>query len=265
MTSEQFQQMIPEYLSGRLKSADHALFEAQLSRNPELRIELAELRSTWQTLGLLPEEQPSPALRARFYQRLNEIKNSRSRPFAGTYAWWKPGLSGLVRQATVVLALFCLGIYVGRVSMSGHPSNDESAKLQNQVQSLQQTVALSLLDRQSANSRLEGISWSSRVSRPDTDLITALVSALNHDPNTNVRLASLDALEKFSGDATVRQALVTSIPLQDSPLVQIALIDALVQLRDNGAAGEFRKLSGDSQANAAVRERAKWGLQRLSF
>ena len=265
MTSEEFHHMIPEYLSGRLTFAQRASFEAQLNQSPELRIEVEELRATWQGLGLLGEEQPSAALRARFYQRLNDLNNGRSRPIMGGYAWWKPGLAGLVWQSTIVLALFCLGMYVGRVSMSGHNSPEEAARLQSQVQSLQQTVALSLLDRQSATSRLEGISWSSRVARPDGDLLSALVSTLNHDPNTNVRLASLDALEKFSGEPTVRKALVNSLPVQDSPLVQIALIDALVQLRDHGAAGEFRKLTDDTEVNASVRQRAQWGLHRLSF
>jgi HEAT repeat protein len=121
------------------------------------------------------------------------------------------------------------------------------------------------MDRQSANSRLEGISWISRVEKPDGDLVSALLTALNRDPNTNVRLAALDALEKFAGEPAVRKALVDALSRQDSPLVQIALIDALVHIRDNAAAGELRKLSSDTDANAAVRQRAQWGLQRLNF
>lgn len=265
MTSEEFQQTLPDYLAGRLEPADKARFEESLSHEPELRIELEELRAAWHGMGLLPQEQPSAAMRARFYQRLNDLSSGRGRAISGGYAWWKPGLSGLVRQVTIVLALFCLGIYVGRVSMSGRSSPSDSAQLQNQVQTLQRTVALSLLDRQSATSRLEGIEWSSRVARPDDDLLAALIHTLNSDPNTNVRLASLEALEKFSTEPKVRGALVSSISTQDSPLVQIALIDALVQIRDRSAAGEFRKLTTDRDANAAVRQRAEWGLKSLSF
>ncbi|HEX4227680.1 MAG TPA: HEAT repeat domain-containing protein [Bryobacteraceae bacterium] len=265
MTSEEFRYRIPEYLSGRLMPSERTSFEEQLNQSPELRVEMEELRQTWLGLGLLGDEQPSAALRARFYQRLNDLNSGRSRPLTGGYAWWKPGLAGLVRQITIVLALFCLGMYVGRVSVSGHNSSADSAQLASQVQSLQQTVALSLMDRQSPASRLEGISWSSRVARPDNDLLSALVNTLNHDQNTNVRLASLDALEEFSNDPTVRRALVNSISLQDSPLVQIALIDALVQMRDNTAAGAFRKLTSNSEVNAEVRQRAQWGLHSLSF
>jgi HEAT repeat protein len=145
------------------------------------------------------------------------------------------------------------------------PGTQEVKRLDTEVQTLRQTVALSLLERQSATSRLEGISWSSRVEHPDNDLVSALLSTLNSDPNINVRLSALDAVEKFSSDPAVRKSLVESIPRQDSPLVQIALIDAVVHMRDNTAATELRKLTGDQEVNAAVRQRAQWGLQKLTY
>jgi HEAT repeat protein len=47
--------------------------------------------------------------------------------------------------------------------------------------------------------------------------------------------------------------------------VQIALIDALVHIRDNAATGELRKISSNEEVNASVRQRAQWGLQRLNY
>lgn len=263
MTSEEFQQLIPGFLSGQLSVADKELFEAQLSKDPDFRIEVAELRSTWEDLGLIPEEQPSSAVRARFYQKLNDINQGRARPLTGGFAWWKPGLSGLVRQAAVAVVLFGLGLYVGRSNLSGPASKNEMAQLHGQVQDLRRTVALSLLERQSPTSRLEGVSWSTQVERPDPELLSALSETLNHDSNVNVRLSALDALEKFSGEAAVRKTLVNAIRQQDSPLVQIALIDALVHIRDDSAAGELKKLTSDNGVNATVQQRARWGLEKL--
>lgn len=265
MTFEEIRLLIPQYLSGQLKPEERAIFEARLNASPELLIEMEELRSLWDELASIPEERPSEALRARFYQKLNAITGERRRISDGGFAWWKSGLQGLVRQSAIVIAVFALGLFVGRARFPGSTSTQDVKRLDTEVQTLRQTVALSLLDRQSATSRLEGISWSSRVARPDTDLVSALLSTLNHDPNINVRLAALDAVEKFSGDPNVRSALVGSIPQQDSPLVQIALIDAIVHMRNNAAAGELRKLSGDAAVNAAVRQRAQWGLQKLTY
>ena len=268
MTSEEIRSLIPQYLAGQLTAVEKDFFEGELKVNEELRQELEELRALWNELGTLPEEQPSPALRARFYQKLNDVQYGRSRPVMGGFAWWKPGLAGLVRQVTIALAVFSLGLFAGRATLGGHntaSSQEEVKRLDTEVQGLRQTVALSLLERQSATSRLEGISWTSRVARPDPDLAGALLNVLDNDPNTNVRLAALDALGRFTDDAKVRKALVDAIPLQDSPLVQIALIDAMVHLRDNSAAKQLRKLSGDTDINSAVRQRAAWGLQKLTY
>lgn len=269
MTPEELRQLIPEYLAGRLAAADSEVFETELRKNAELQIETEELRSAWRGLGLIPAPQPSAAMRARFYQRLHDLQNGRAPAVRGGFAWWKPGLSGLVRQIAIVLALFCAGLYAGRLSVglgarSAAPSGD-TAQLQAQIQSLRETVALSLIDRQSPASRLQAVSWGSQVEHPDSDLLSALISTLERDPNTNVRLAALDALEKFSNEAPVRQAMVNALAHQDSPLVQIALIDALVHIRETAAAGEFRKLSTEADANAAVRQRAQWALQTLKF
>lgn len=262
MTFEEIRVLIPQYLSGQLTASEHALFEAKLSESAELRRELEEFRSIWEGLGRIAEEEPSPAMRARFYQRLNAIERGRDRNAQGWFSWWTPARA---LQAIAALGIFFAGIYVGRLNESKPVTAGEVAQLRAQVQGLHETVALSLLERQSAASRLEGISWGSRVEQPDQELLSALVTALNRDPNTNVRLASLDALEKFSGDGGVRKALVASLSVQDSPLVQIALIDALVHVHANTAAAQLRKLTTDQELNAAVRQRAQWGLEKLTY
>ncbi|MBV8553748.1 MAG: HEAT repeat domain-containing protein [Acidobacteriaceae bacterium] len=262
MNPEDYRLLIPQYLSGQLGPAETELFEAQLTASPELWMEVEELRSLWEGLGQMPQKQPSAALRFRFYQRLNAIDAKNRRAVRNKASWWQ---LGPLPQLAFGLALFVLGTYVGRVSLNSGVRPEEMAQMRSQVQSLREMVALSLLDRQSATSRLEGVSWGSRVERPDRELMSALVTALNHDPNVNVRLSSLDALEKFTNEASVRKALLDSIPLQDSPLVQIALIDVLVHIRDGAAAVELRRLSQDAEVNASVRQRAQWGLERLGL
>jgi HEAT repeat protein len=262
MTFEEIRLLIPQYLSGQLTPSDQDLFETQLSQNAELRAETEELRTLWNQLGLLSEEQPSVAMRARFYQRLNALQRHRDlHPGTKSVPW----RLGLWQQVAAALGVFLLGLFVGRFPTGGSVPANEVAQLRSQVQSLHETVALSLLDRQSAASRLEGVAWSSRIQQPDGELLSALITTLNRDPNINVRLASLDALEKFAGNGTVRKALVDSLYAQNSPLVQIALIDALVHMRDTEAAKPLQKLSRDNAVNVTVRQRAEWGLEKLSF
>ena len=187
------------------------------------------------------------------------MQRHRDFPAAKQPAPWRFAVWG---QVAAALGIFLLGLFTGHVNVERH---DEVAQLRTQVQSLRETVALSLLDRQSAASRLEGVSWGREVQQPDSELLSALIATLNRDPNTNVRLAALDVLEKFNGNETIRKALVNSLYVQNSPLVQIALIDALVHRRDPEAAQPLRKLSGDAAVNVAVRQRAQWGLGKLNF
>lgn len=261
MTSEEFRLLIPQYLADQLTIDQLGAFEAQMAASTELQNEVEELRWLWNGLGLLPEPAPSPALRARFYQRLNSVGRERANPVASLSKWLHSWMPQLVFGA----AVFLVGIYVGHIRDSGRAQTEELTQMRSEVQNLRQMVALSLLERQSATSRLEGVAWTDQIQRPDSRMMNALITTLNHDPNVNVRLSSLDALTRFSDETVVRRALVDSVSSQDSPLVQIALIDELVQMRENNAARELRALAENAAANSSVRQRAQWGLTKLGY
>ena len=246
MTLDEFRLLIPEYLAGRLSGAEKLACDEFARVNPEARLELAELGGVWDELGAIEEEQPSAALRSKFYKKLYAVEKPKR-----TFNWM---------QMAAAIALFVVGAAAGRWK-----PDSEVAQMRGEMRSLHETVALSLLEQESATSRLQGVEWSSRVEKPDDELRTALVRTLNEDPNVNVRLASLDALEKFSDEPAVRKSLVASIGRQDSPLVQIALIDAVVHMHDRAAGMQLKQVTVDSAMNAAVRQRAQWGLQKLGL
>jgi hypothetical protein len=77
-------------------------------------------------------------------------------------------------------------------------------------------------------------------------------------------LAAVDALDRFAGYPAVRRDLVKSLPRQDSPLVQISLIDLLVQLHERQSIDVLKQLINDASQDPQVRARAQWGLQNLS-
>lgn len=128
---------------------------------------------------------------------------------------------------------------------------------------MQQLVALSLLQQQSASERLKGVNWSYRVAPADPKVVSALVRTVEQDSSVNVRLAAVDALQKFSGAANVRQALIQALPREESPMVQVAIIDLLTQLRDRDSVPALQQLSRDTKADPAVRERAGWGVRQI--
>ena len=136
--------------------------------------------------------------------------------------------------------------------------------MQNELVSMRQMVALSLLQQQAASERLQGVTWSTRVDRPDPEILSALLHTLRYDSSVDVRLAALDALRRYSNQPEVRTGLVDALQARQSPLVQIALIDLFVELRDASVVPHLRRFQQEPDLNPEVRQRAQWGVQQLS-
>jgi hypothetical protein len=165
----------------------------------------------------------------------------------------------------VSFALLVLGVALGvgvRYDVRP-PQGSELSQLREEVTNMRQMVALSLMQQQSAGERLRGVSWAYRVESSDTEVLSALLTAVNQDSSVNVRLAAVDALHAFAASPGMRKAIVEAIPKQNAPLVQIALIDLLVDLKKKEAAPELRALAADQAVHAGVRQRATWAVEKL--
>ena len=87
---------------------------------------------------------------------------------------------------------------------------------------------------------------------------------LRYDGSVDVRLAALNALSRYGNQPTVRTGLREALQDRQSPLVQVALIDMLVEMRDSGAVQQLQKLRQDPGLNPTVRQRADWAMSRLN-
>jgi hypothetical protein len=57
---------------------------------------------------------------------------------------------------------------------------------------------------------------------------------------------------------------VDVLETNQSPLVQVALIDMRVDLQDRGAVPQFRKFQRDPRIDPTVKKRVDWGIQQLN-
>ncbi len=110
----------------------------------------------------------------------------------------------------------------------------------------------------------EGVSWTRREDRLDPQVLAALKHTLRYDPSVDVRLAALDALSRHAAQPQVRSSVVDALQEQQSPLVQVALIDQLVEWRDPQAAQHLEKLRQSPNLNPTVRQRADWAISKLN-
>lgn len=282
MTCERVREQIPECLAGRLeKSARETLVE-HLETCSACRNELAELGMVWRGLEAMSAPEPDDrAMRTRFMEMLSAYQAGleQARPAKATprparaesgsrsrwFAWWP---SNPAWQMAVAAALLIAGVVAGKYVFTPREMPAEMAQLKGQVEGLRQLVALSLMQEQSPSDRLRGVSFSSQMGRPDAEVEAALLRAVNHDPNVNVRLSAVDALQKYAGDPAVRRALGDSVTTQDSPIVQVAIIDLLVQTTDRGSTPGLRNMLGriasDGQMDEVVRQRATLAVQKLA-
>ena len=271
MNCEKIREQIPECLAGRLDKAAREKLVEHLETCAACRTEVAELNAVWRALESLNPVAAGPAMKTRFMEVLEAYKagagqlSALTKTGPGPYRMLAGFPAAPVWQLALAASLLIGGIFLGRFEARPQPSAPapEVAQLKGEVESLRQLVALSMLQQQSPSARLRGVSYSEAMTQPDRQVEQALLYAVNHDSNVNVRLSAVDALQKFAAPDVIR-AMVDAIPVQDSPLVQIALLDMLVQLNAKSAAPQLTRLSHNAQVDDVVRERAAWALQKLA-
>lgn len=274
MQCEEVRNQFADYVIGQVDEPARLPIELHLKTCAECRAETEELKLLWRGLGSIPAEEPGPELRARFQIMLQAYEHGLDH--AVRRGWWETLNSRLSgwwpRQPAVQLALslglLVLGVIVGpRI----HPLSKGSAarpspevvELRDELAQMRQMITLSLMQQQSASERLKGVNWSSRLKQPDGEVLTALLDTLMHDSSVNVRLATVDALRQFGDQPAVRQGVVQAITREESPMVQVALIDLAVDLREKESITSLKQMVQDRNFNPAVRYRAEKGLAEL--
>jgi hypothetical protein len=274
LNCEGVQEELMDWLAGTLPADQHQAIEAHLTQCPGCQQELSAVRALWTNMGELPVPAPSEQMRPRFYSMLAEFQVEEQRKQRWSVAgilkpikeWWQPAYGMRVAYS---LALLLVGL-VGGYLLKGRPETSELAVQQPvstvpaTASEVQQTQVLALLNNPSAVQRLRAVSYAEEVAPTNERVVAALLSTLNQDPNVNVRLASLEVLAGLSQDPMVRQGLVRSLTLQDSPLVQSALADVMVQLQERRSVRPLRKLLRQENLNEQVKDKIEQSIESLS-
>ncbi len=266
MECSQVNEHLPEYLSGTLEPPARIEIEAHWKACSKCRTEAEELDELWSDLEAIRTEAPSAEARVRFDAMLQAFgEGLASNEMGGKDAGrrWPPQPVWQIAAALMLLAAGTIMGFTLQPPAGPAPVGGSLASLEQEVRTLEQLVALSMLDQRSASQRLQGVGWSSRIDRPDEEVLSTLIDTLNYDPNINVRLAAVGVLGQFAETPMVREGVVQSLPMQQSPMIQVALIDLLVRLHDQRSAEIFEQLVADEMVDATVRERAAWGLEQL--
>jgi hypothetical protein len=270
MNCEKTQEKFADYLTGDLDEGGRGEVRDHILSCAACREDLENLTVVWAKLGVLPEEQPGGELRHRFYAMLEEYKDGLEATgtparATGLRAGWREWLTFRRPAFAASFSAFLLfvGLGAGWLLNGGGAGGGRLTTLSREVQDMRQQVALSLLGKASATERIQGISYSAAVEDPNDTTLAALTDALDNDPNPNVRLAAVDALYLFRNKPGVRESLVKSLAIQTYPLVQVALIDFLVEIREARAAAALKLLIEKNELTPEVKKRAEQGLKQI--
>jgi hypothetical protein len=265
MKCEEFANLGPDYLQGSLPKEAATAMQAHCESCTNCAADVA----MWHDLGKLPELEPSPALKHRFDALLSAYEEGRwerkkyqpPRPSSAwtSFEWLRVPLA----QAAVLALVMFGGFSAGKYFRTDPSPTPDIASLRQELRETRQLATLSLLQQQSASERLQGVSYSARTERPDPEILAALMHTLKYDSSVDVRLAALDALRRYNRQPEVREGMVDSLATQNSPMVQIALIDLMVELKEARAAQQIKKLEQNPKLDPTVREHARWGLAQL--
>jgi hypothetical protein len=262
---------MPEFLAGTLPEAARAELDTHLGQCAACREELRTMKDLWTQLGSYPEIQPTPALRSRFRASLAAYRlgldHARTsapsiRPaWHWIESWWR---GHGTPQWAGALSWLMAGLLAGLLWRGPARPAVDTEQLRAEMASLRREMNQALLQHSSVNERLKGVNAMAHAVQPDPALLNALLRVLNTDPNLEVRLAAIEAIQPFAEQAAVRKGLVLSLTSQESPLVQIELINLLVEIQERQCIELLEALAHDTRLDATVRERAAWGLQYLS-
>lgn len=294
------EQIITDYLLGLLSEAERVVFEQRLAVDPLLRKEVEELQAVWQALQRT-EADTDKDMDDAFYKALQGEKMLERTVIAFKPTPWKSYLryaaavAGLgltfwvgrqtapveIQYRTVAVqtpsevpqktkaepqASTELPMELANVSKSSNPNMmQEIASLRKEMKMTQELVILGLLKDHSASERLKGINYAAALNDPKPSVIQALINTLRDDESLNVRLSTIETLERFKPTDEVKKVLVSQLTQTSEPTEQTTLIETLVRMRVRESLPVFDKLQKDTNVDESVRALAKSSMNELTM
>ena len=285
MNCTRVQDLFLDYQDGTLAPADAAELRTHLASCPVCQREWSALQElTGKLERLAPAPAAGPRLRENFYAMLETHQRAANAPspFAlarsrldAFFAALLPARPAL--QFAFALVLLAAGLFAGARFLPA-PAADPAAqaelaalrtkvedmdRLSAKVENMDRLVTYSLLQQKSTSERLQGVLATLDLKTPDRKVLTDLVGTLAFDPSVNVRLSAVEALAPHAADRLVRAGVLSTLPRESAPLVQLAMIELLATARDHEAVPVFERLSRDEAADKNVREAARRALAAL--
>ncbi len=273
---EELEMKMMDYISGNLSEEEAKAFNQLIADHPEYSQELFELKQMMELVeqhdnSVIPAA--SEQMDQRFYDMLNaEVNQESVLKNQQSPGLWQRILGWFqlpqVRKLSYGFSFMVVGVFLGHyLHLLNNQSTLEAERIAIKDQQIQALTVLSLLDMPSVNKRLMAVNLASMNENPNESIVDALLATLKQDSNINVRLEALEVLAAYANnnrqDAEIRADLVSSINYQDSPMVQIALANLMLQLNEKQAVEPIQQLLKQPELIEPVRTQLNQTLDEL--
>jgi hypothetical protein len=271
MECKDYREQFASLLTGSLDQTKKCEIENHLESCADCRAEFEASRKVWDLMGEIRQAEPAESLRTSFNVVLSNYKNELTGMKNPLGEWinklrefWVLQTQPRLAFSLLLVALGLIGGYLlHQPGQSAASYNRQIDSLSSQVSDLKQVMLLSLLQDPSASQRIRAVSYTDDISNVNYKVIDALFTTLNEDPNVNVRLSTLEALVKLSREPRVREGLVRSINLQESPIMQSAIADVMVKLQEKSSVQYLKRLMNKKGLNQMVKLNIEKSIQKL--
>jgi len=193
MNCKEVKHLIIDYQDNSLDHLNKVIVEEHLKSCTSCMKIHKEFKQIIDTINQVQEELPDNDLQLSFNDMLAKEKlaqkTSKSIMLKPKYKVLK---SILQVAASILLMMSCylLGSY------NGYTSKAKEITILKQEKTEMQTIAtLSLIENESASKRLQAVSYAKDFTKPDNNILSVLITKMNYDKHTNVRLADIEEVQ----------------------------------------------------------------------
>ncbi len=251
---ENIEDRLVEYALGLLSEEEKQHIEKEAEQDPSLKERLLDYQKLWYEMAELKEWKPPRSQDVRFERWLNDELEQDAKPKAkiiSIQVKW-------IKYAAAAVVLLFAGLFIGtQLNKNATPVKlvDNQAEAQERF--------IQLVNNQSTTSRIKTINKSTEQENLDPEVRDVLIALMKEDPSTQVRLTAVDALSGYSEEALIKTNMILALKSEQEPIVQIALIHALVHMGDLSAKESFQDIIDDEFIDESVKDEARLGITRL--
>jgi hypothetical protein len=252
------QQKLADFTENKLSQSETRMVQQHIEQCPDCAALYQDFATVLPMLNNWQAEAPA-SLDKAFYAMLAQEKESSLKANPQTEPKIKP--LWLYWQVAAAVVLVVAGFAAGRLSL--WPAQQEIAQLKEEISETKNLVMLSMLKQGSASDRIKAVSYSYQMDKANQEILDALINTMLYDTNPNVQLEAINALSRFTNDASVRQALIKALRTQQDAILQITLIEILADIGEEDALPEMKRLMQDPEQPEVIRHTASEGVGQI--